>query len=115
MQVDPIKPALRVPGTKRLKLKYYKLLSSFAFKSNLRRYSKALQDGRLLDLGLSPAFYRIVVGRTLGLADLAEIDPALGHTLGQLSTAARRIEELKAGRCRLTLSNPRSSRLELSA
>ena len=52
MQVDPpIKPLLKAPGTMRLKqkyglapgtirlkLKYGKLLSSFAFKSNLRRF-----------------------------------------------------------------------------
>ena len=38
MQVDPIKPTLKAPGTKRLKLTYHKLLSSFAFKFNLRRY-----------------------------------------------------------------------------
>jgi len=41
VQVDPIKPTLKAPGTKRLKLKYDKLLSSFAFKFNLRRSTKA--------------------------------------------------------------------------
>ena len=40
VQVDPIKPKLKPPGTKRLKPKYDELHSSFAFKSNLRRYSK---------------------------------------------------------------------------
>ena len=39
VQVDPIKPTLEAPGTKRLNLKSDKLLSSFAFKINLRRYS----------------------------------------------------------------------------
>ncbi len=39
VQVDPIKPTLKAPGTKRLKLKYDKLLSSFAFDFNLRRYN----------------------------------------------------------------------------
>ena len=38
LQVDPIKPVLKPPRTQRLKLKYGKLLLSFAFKSNLRRY-----------------------------------------------------------------------------
>jgi hypothetical protein len=38
VQVDPIKPVLKAPGTKRLKLKYDVLLSSFAFNFNLRRY-----------------------------------------------------------------------------
>jgi hypothetical protein len=39
VQFDPIKPALKAPGTKRLKLGYEKLLSSFAFKCNLCRYT----------------------------------------------------------------------------
>ena len=40
MQVDPIKPTLKVPATERLKLKCQQLLSNFGFKSNLRRYTK---------------------------------------------------------------------------
>jgi hypothetical protein len=40
VQVDPIKPTLKAPGTKRLKLKFEKVLSNFAFKFNLRRYTK---------------------------------------------------------------------------
>jgi hypothetical protein len=40
MQVDPINPTLKAPGTKRLKLKCHKLLSRFAFKFNLRRFKK---------------------------------------------------------------------------
>jgi len=41
VHVDPIKPkpTLNEPGTKRLIPKYVKLLSSFAFNFNLRRYS----------------------------------------------------------------------------
>ena len=39
MRVDPIKPTLKAPVHKRLKLKYDHLLSSFAFIFNLRRYS----------------------------------------------------------------------------
>jgi hypothetical protein len=40
VQVDPIKLTLKGAGTKRLKLKYYKLLSEFPFKFNLRRYTR---------------------------------------------------------------------------
>ena len=40
MQVDPINPKLKPPGTKRLKLKYDKPLSSFAFKLNLHHYTE---------------------------------------------------------------------------
>jgi len=42
VQVDPIKPKLKPPGTKHLKLKCDELLSSFAFRFNLRRYIKEL-------------------------------------------------------------------------
>ena len=42
MQVDPIKAKLKQPGTKRLKLKYGKPISRFAFKFNLRQYIMGL-------------------------------------------------------------------------
>ena len=41
MQVDPIKPKLKAPETKRLKLRYDLSLSSFAFNFNLRRCTLA--------------------------------------------------------------------------
>ena len=41
VQVDPMKPKLKPTGTKRLKLNCDKLLSTSAFKINLRRYSEA--------------------------------------------------------------------------
>jgi hypothetical protein len=43
MQVDPIKPTLKAPGTKRLKAKNVGSLSNFAFKFNLRRFNKATE------------------------------------------------------------------------
>jgi len=39
VQVEPMKPTLKPPGTNRLKLKYDELLSIFAFNFNLARYS----------------------------------------------------------------------------
>jgi len=45
VQVDPIKPMLKPPGTKHLELRYDKLHSSFAFKFNLRRYTTAYSTG----------------------------------------------------------------------
>jgi len=39
VQVVTFKPVLKAPRTKRLKLKYDKLLSSFAFNFNLRLYN----------------------------------------------------------------------------
>ena len=38
VQVDPIKPTLKAPGIKRLKLKYDKPLANVAFKFNWSRY-----------------------------------------------------------------------------
>jgi len=40
VQVDPIKPTLKAPGIKRLKLEYDVLLSNFALKFNLRRFNQ---------------------------------------------------------------------------
>jgi hypothetical protein len=42
VQVVPIKPTLKPPGTKRLKLKYEELPLNFAFKFHSRRYTQAL-------------------------------------------------------------------------
>ena len=39
MQVDPIKPTLKAPGIKLLKLKYDEVLSSSALKFNVRRHT----------------------------------------------------------------------------
>jgi len=39
VQFDPMKPTLKAPGSKRLKLGYDELLSHFAFKFNFRRYN----------------------------------------------------------------------------
>ena len=39
MQVDPINPTFKAPGTMRSKLEHGELLSRFAFKFNLRRYN----------------------------------------------------------------------------
>jgi hypothetical protein len=40
VQVDPFKPTLKAPGTKRLTLKSDELLSNFAFKFSFRRYTQ---------------------------------------------------------------------------
>jgi len=41
VQVEPIKPTMKAPGTKHLNVQYDKLLSNFAFKFSLRRYISA--------------------------------------------------------------------------
>jgi hypothetical protein len=45
VQVDTLKPRLQAPGSNRLKVKYDKPLSSFAFNLKLRRYALGRGDG----------------------------------------------------------------------
>ena len=46
VQVDPIKPTLKAPGIKLLKLASDKLLSKCPFKFNLRRYTMEREAAR---------------------------------------------------------------------
>jgi hypothetical protein len=55
VQVDPIKPVLKAPVTKRLKLKQGELLSRCAFKFDLRRYNKV----STLILGISQSLQEL--------------------------------------------------------
>ena len=45
MQVDPIKPTVKAPGTKRLKLEHENPLSNAASKFSLRRYNLVPRAG----------------------------------------------------------------------
>jgi transcriptional adapter 2-alpha len=83
MQVDPIKPTSKPTGTKRLKLKRDEQLSISAFKFNLRRHN----EGNCSDL----TGYNV---------KRDEFDPEYDCDA----------ELPLAGRCRLTLSNPRLNR-----
>jgi len=51
VHVDPIKPTLKAPGIKLLKLKYDKPLSNVAFKFNLRRHNKGMNVIPLNEVG----------------------------------------------------------------
>ena len=80
MHVDPIKPTLKPTGTKCLKLKCDVLLSTSAFKFNLRRYNLDMWGSILID-------------------DRASVAG---------SATPRWVPSMSAvGRCRSTLSNPR--------
>ena len=59
MQVDPIKPMLELPGTKRLKLNCDHPLSNLAFNFNLRRFTKAFMDKA------KPNFFDLFTFRTI--------------------------------------------------
>jgi len=71
--VDPIKPKLEPPGTKRLKLNCDVLLSTSAFKSNLRRYTVVARansvtnltaDAKTLDSSMAGAYTRSPLSST---------------------------------------------------
>ena len=83
----PITPPRMNGKTHASRLKSFNLLGKVI--------GKTLQDGRMLDLPLAPAFYRTLLGQSLGLHDIFGLDPALGNTLRRLGAAANEIEKMK--------------------
>jgi len=65
VQIDPIKPKLKPPGIKRLKLNCDMLLSTSAFRINLRRYSAVVRVGR--DMNTQDVSNTVHAHATLGL------------------------------------------------
>ncbi|CAK9144918.1 unnamed protein product [Ilex paraguariensis] len=61
-----------------------------------RVVAKALQDGRLLDLPLSTAFYKLVLGQELDLHDILSFDTELGKTLQGLQALVSRKQYLES-------------------
>jgi len=60
VQVATIKPTLKAPGTKHLKLKTEKLLSNFGFKLHLRRYTLAtFGDVALTTVGTESVLWKM--------------------------------------------------------
>lgn len=69
-------------------VEYYRLLGQVM--------AKALQDGRLLDLPLSIAFYKLVLGHELDLHDIVSFDLELGNTLQELKGIVLRKQYLES-------------------
>lgn len=63
-------------------IEYFRLLG--------RVMAKALQDGRLLDVPLSTAFYKLILGQELDLHDIVLFDAELGKTLQELRVVVAR-------------------------
>nr|GMD09795.1 E3 ubiquitin-protein ligase UPL3 [Ipomoea batatas] len=61
-----------------------------------RVLAKALQDGRLLDLPLSTAFYKLVLGQELDLYDILSFDAELGKTIQELQALVCRKQYLES-------------------
>ncbi|KAI3922610.1 hypothetical protein MKX01_006299 [Papaver californicum] len=60
-----------------------------------RVMAKALQDGRLLDLPLSTAFYKLVLGQELDLHDILSFDSDFGKILQELQVLVCRKQHLE--------------------
>ena len=123
VQVDPIKPTLKAPGTERLKLKHDVPPLNFAFNLKLRRYtvaSEAEEDNEVGRCRLkrvetrveSAWFQRLKLGYDEPLSNFAFILNLRRYTAGCM------VEELRAkgdqalrqysvvGRCRLKRVDP---------
>ena len=100
-----MKPKLKPPGSKPLKLMCDILLSIFAFKFNLRRYTKFLERGSRCLNFTSTVF--VERGDFREVDDKSFFGMAPGKTVRLLfgyNVTCTGVN--KVGRCRLTLSNP---------
>ncbi|ERN00443.1 hypothetical protein AMTR_s00100p00119160 [Amborella trichopoda] len=61
-----------------------------------RVMAKALQDGRLLDLPLSPAFFKLVLGYELDLHDILSFDADFGKILQEMQVLVHKKEYLES-------------------
>ncbi|XP_020250257.1 E3 ubiquitin-protein ligase UPL3, partial [Asparagus officinalis] len=69
-------------------IEYFRLLG--------RVMAKALQDGRLLDLPMSMAFYKLVLGQELDLYDILSFDAEFGKILQEMQILVCRKKFLEA-------------------
>ncbi|CAM6105259.1 unnamed protein product [Calypogeia fissa] len=74
--------------------KYGKVIEHFRLLG--RAMAKALQDARMLDLPLSAAFYKLVLGKELDSYDIRAIDPELGRTLQEMQFLVSRKQFLES-------------------
>ncbi|KAK9127246.1 hypothetical protein Syun_016043 [Stephania yunnanensis] len=66
--------------------------------------AKALQDRRVLDLPLSKAFYKLILGKELNVYDVHSFDPELGRTLVEFQSIVERKRILESSSKRITRS-----------
>ncbi|VAH25388.1 unnamed protein product [Triticum turgidum subsp. durum] len=68
--------------------KFFKVVEYFRLVGRIM--AKALQDGRLLDLPLSTAFYKLLLGQELDLYDILSFDAEFGKILQELQVLVER-------------------------
>ncbi|KAM0841893.1 hypothetical protein ACQ4PT_058719 [Festuca glaucescens] len=66
--------------------------------------ARAILDGRILDISLSRAFYKIMLGQELHIYDIPSFDPELGKTVVQFQALVKRKKFLESSS--ETTSNP---------
>lgn len=98
-------------------------LSGLEFSEVLKKFvllgqivAKSLQDGRVLDLRLSKAFYKLFLGKELTVYDIQSIDPELGGVLLEFQALVERkryLESLPEGKSSLDLElNFRNTKID---
>ena len=95
MQVEPIRPTLKAPGSMLLKLTCNDLLSNFAMKLNLRHYSKEELRRLAASRASSPG------------PGQYSAETAFDYAKKNRAHEVKMADEPKVGRCRLTLSTLR--------
>ncbi|OMO73502.1 E3 ubiquitin-protein ligase [Corchorus olitorius] len=60
-------------------IKFSEVLKKFVLLGQI--VAKAIQDGRVLDVPFSKAFYKLILGQDLSVYDIQSFDPELGRTL----------------------------------
>ena len=109
MQVDPIKPTFKAPGSKRLKLKYNVPLSNFALNSTCAATAREIYEG--IHIMFAPTLEDTVASRKLTQSEYLESNsmsvsgPWRGYTYFDHDANAT-VQggwdiNLKVGRCRL--------------
>ncbi|GLT72296.1 hypothetical protein SLA2020_442450 [Shorea laevis] len=74
--------------------KFYEVIKKFVLLGQV--VAKSLQDGRVLDLHFSEAFYKIILGQELTLYDIQSLDPELGRTLLEFQALVNRKKFLES-------------------
>ncbi|VAH41149.1 unnamed protein product [Triticum turgidum subsp. durum] len=74
--------------------KFFKVVEYFRLVGRIM--AKALQDGRLLDLPLSTAFYKLLLGQELDLYDILSFDAEFGKILQELQVLVERKRYLES-------------------
>jgi E3 ubiquitin-protein ligase TRIP12 len=74
--------------------RFFKVLEYFRLIGQVT--AKVLQDGRLLDLPLSTAFYKLILGQELDVFDIVSFDSEFGKTLQELRVLVERKKFLES-------------------